>query len=121
QFFRIPESNPKYRLTILGQNDRNKSSGFLGYSSRKILSGTYGSAYHSASSLVSLVANSVVCIFTFMSTLLTFGAACCFYLLHLMLLNVNSRFSFNDLLVLGIPFLNTGAIVFLSSLFIGPC
>lgn len=119
EVFEIPEYNPKYRLTIFGQNDRaGKSSGFL--RSGKILGGHYGGAYHSVSSLASLLANSFISALTFMSTLLTFGAACCFYLIHLVLLNLNSRFSFNNL-VLGIPFLTTGMIVFLSSIFLGPC
>ena len=120
QVFQIPEYNPKYRLTIFGQQNRSKPYSFLGYDSSKILNGTYGSAYNSASSFISMLVNLIISAFTFMSTLLTFGAACCFYLLHLVLLNVNSRFSFNGL-VLGIPFLTTGTIVFLSSLFIGPC
>ena len=106
------ERRPVIRLTVCGQKEGVRGSNLLngGSSIQASLAGYYrhlidqgpwvgkfrlGREHYSelmasASSLLRFVAQSALSAITFLSTLLTFGAACCFYLLHLVLLNVHS-------------------------------
>ncbi len=153
------ERRPLIRLTICGQKKSASSGGgikanlagyyrhLIGLGPEKRLGEHYSQLVASASSLLSFFVQSALSVITFLSTLLTFGAACCVYLLHLVLLNVHScgsggsggrRASLpeNSLrnplyhphhshnhpvhLLLGISFLSPGTIFCLSALFIGP-
>ena len=106
------ERRPVIRLTVCGQKEGVGRSTLLngGSSIQASLAGLYrhlidqgpwvgkfrlGREHYSelmasASSLLRFIAQSALSAITFLSTLLTFGAACCVYLLHLVLLNVHS-------------------------------
>ncbi|KAH9392993.1 hypothetical protein TYRP_006092 [Tyrophagus putrescentiae] len=139
------ERRPVIRLTVCGQKEGVGGSNLLnrGSSIQASLAGYYrhlidqgpwvgkfrlGREHYSelmasASSLLRFIAQSALSAITFLSTLLTFGAACCVYLLHLVLLNVHSGTpppSHPVHLLLGISFLSPGTIFCLSALFIGP-
>lgn len=107
---------PVIRLTICGQKEGVGGSGggqngqslkrtltsylshhnLFGLGPSKRLGEHYSELVASASSLLRFAVQSALSAVTFLSTLLTFGAACCVYLLHLLLLNVHSYSAVGD-------------------------